>query len=75
MLISDFFLKRVFCFLIFFTAFPFLLYSQAVPDRVTITARGPLQVSEVRMKLGDSVLSGDILACLLYTSPSPRDRG
>ena len=24
-------------------------------------------------KVGDSVKSGDILACLLYTSPSPRD--
>ena len=52
MLITDFFLKRFFCFLILFTAFPFLIYSQGVPDRVTITARGPLQVSEVRMKLG-----------------------
>ena len=64
MLITKFFLKRFFCFLILFTAFPFLLYSQAVPDRVTITARGPLQVSEVRVKLGDSVLSGDILAVM-----------
>ncbi len=64
MLISEFFLKRFFCFLILFTAFPFLVYSQAVPDRVTITARGPLQVSEVRVKLGDSVLSGDILAVM-----------
>ena len=63
-LITKFFLKRVFCFLILFTAFPFLVYSQAVPDRVTITARGPLQVSEVRVKLGDSVLSGDILAVM-----------
>ncbi|GIR60693.1 MAG: hypothetical protein CM15mP66_01410 [Pseudomonadota bacterium] len=64
MLISEFFLKRFFCFLILFTSFPFLVYSQAVPDRVTITARGPLQVSEVRVKLGDSVLSGDILAVM-----------
>ena len=25
------------------------------------------------VKEGDTVASGDILACLLYTSPSPRD--
>ncbi len=43
---------------------PGLLNAQAVPDRVTITARGPLQVSEVLVRQGESVVAGDTLAVM-----------
>jgi len=58
------FSRMSFWLLIPVTAFPGLLNAQAVPDRVTITARGSLQVSEVLVKQGDSVVAGDTLAVM-----------
>ena len=31
-------------------------------------------VTEIRVAVGDQLSEGDVILCLLYTSPSPRDR-
>ena len=46
---------------------PFTASAQTDPNQVTISAQGRLQVLEVRVKQGDNVVAGDILAVMKQT--------
>ena len=60
---SDLCASMFFCLLCVVT-FSETTIAQAIPDRVTITAKGILQVLEVIVEKGDSVIAGDTLAVM-----------
>ena len=42
--------------------------------RLFLTLAGAMSTAEIGRSLADMIRAGHIAACLLYTSPSPRDR-
>ncbi len=53
--------------LLWLLVLPFTASAQTDPNQVTISAQGRLQVLEVRVKQGDNVVAGDILAVMKQT--------
>ena len=50
--------------LLWILVLPFTASAQTDPNQITISAQGRLQVLEVRVKQGDNVVAGDILAVM-----------
>ena len=50
--------------LLWLLVLPFTASAQTDPNQITISAQGRLQVLEVRVKQGDNVVAGDILAVM-----------
>ena len=50
--------------LLWLLVLPFVASAQTDPNQVTISAQGRLQVLEVRVKQGDNVVAGDVLAVM-----------
>ncbi|MGA0889532.1 MAG: hypothetical protein ACO3S0_16570, partial [bacterium] len=53
--------------LLWLLVLPFTASAQTDPNQVTISAQGRLQVLEVRVKQGDNVVAGDVLAVMQQT--------